>query len=883
MKRTNKKGFTIVELVIVIAVIAILAAVLVPTFSNLINKANVSNDTVLVRELNKLVQISEIEQKDIDVNRAMQIAEENGWDVTKLSPRSDGNIIIWDDENDRFALVSVDSTSGVITQWLVGSNTHTSNDAMIFLFSGKTNIPMYAAYNYMFPVKSGDIQSALDNLANKENASITLAEDITRDFEIQSGTKLRLNLNGKTVSNAGESASTITIQDGAVLTIDGAGRLVNNIKDNPIIDVKSGGEIIINSGTFGREDAGEGSWYSIVNNGKATLGKDVVMDVPKSALAGSGASMIVNKGDGELVIEGGYYYTDGSANVKIESGKVTINGGTFINGSGQCIMNYGDLTINGGDFSLSGRDSKYTNAVVNNGDSGEVVINGGTFTNNVVGQNLSKDFVIYTSNANMNIYGGQFSTIGRLFKYGSPAANVYGGTFEYTNSGTFSTKATHTIYDYMKGDTTIRRIFSMEAPDYDAAVVVVSSDGENTYYTYYKDINFNFGISDEYSYYFYESRTEQLKLNYSYTANVYYMNNSLEEVNIVPGTEGYLLIKNEIDVGDSGAVKAYTLSCNGDPETSVAMIGEKYYADMTNALNQVGEGETIILLQDATYSSTAYDYDEYNFTIDLNGNELTLAKNITMADGKTLTILDSVGTGKLGRTGTAYIGAGKGTLDVKGGTISCSLNSNATSGLVKIDLDKVTLVGTPLATGRFNINPTNYIGRGYACSDNGDGTWKVAMAEGYDSVSPGITMKAGYIEVFDGTKYYAVKIESAELLTDDLKGKVVNGNLTSIDPTAYVADGLVVSVTTKGVYTVKADSNLISGTYTTKPEGVGKNYMVCQNDDKYVIVYINSNLSKYSGKICGGLFTETQKEKAVLAEGYQWEQQADGTWKVVAE
>ena len=40
----NKKGFTIVELVIVIAVIAILAAVLIPTFSNVIQKANDSKD-----------------------------------------------------------------------------------------------------------------------------------------------------------------------------------------------------------------------------------------------------------------------------------------------------------------------------------------------------------------------------------------------------------------------------------------------------------------------------------------------------------------------------------------------------------------------------------------------------------------------------------------------------------------------------------------------------------------------------------------------------------------------------------------------------------------------------------------------------------------------
>lgn len=35
----NKKGFTIVELVIVVAVIAILAAVLIPTFSNVVGNA----------------------------------------------------------------------------------------------------------------------------------------------------------------------------------------------------------------------------------------------------------------------------------------------------------------------------------------------------------------------------------------------------------------------------------------------------------------------------------------------------------------------------------------------------------------------------------------------------------------------------------------------------------------------------------------------------------------------------------------------------------------------------------------------------------------------------------------------------------------------------
>lgn len=44
MKRNNKKGFTIVELVIVIAVIAILSAVMIPTFSGVVGKAEAAAD-----------------------------------------------------------------------------------------------------------------------------------------------------------------------------------------------------------------------------------------------------------------------------------------------------------------------------------------------------------------------------------------------------------------------------------------------------------------------------------------------------------------------------------------------------------------------------------------------------------------------------------------------------------------------------------------------------------------------------------------------------------------------------------------------------------------------------------------------------------------------
>ena len=48
----NKRGFTIVELVIVIAVVAVLAAVMIPTFAGIVEKATVSADTRKVRDMN---------------------------------------------------------------------------------------------------------------------------------------------------------------------------------------------------------------------------------------------------------------------------------------------------------------------------------------------------------------------------------------------------------------------------------------------------------------------------------------------------------------------------------------------------------------------------------------------------------------------------------------------------------------------------------------------------------------------------------------------------------------------------------------------------------------------------------------------------------------
>lgn len=48
-KFTNKKGFTLMEMLIVVAIIAILIAIAIPTFNNALNKAKVGTDTANIR------------------------------------------------------------------------------------------------------------------------------------------------------------------------------------------------------------------------------------------------------------------------------------------------------------------------------------------------------------------------------------------------------------------------------------------------------------------------------------------------------------------------------------------------------------------------------------------------------------------------------------------------------------------------------------------------------------------------------------------------------------------------------------------------------------------------------------------------------------------
>ena len=109
MRNTNKKGFTIVELVIVVAVIAILAAVLIPTFAGIINKANQSADIQAVRNMN--VALAAATDKPGNIIAAAAVLSEAGFNTEKgLTPAYKGHSYYWFKPTNQ--VVYVDETDG---------------------------------------------------------------------------------------------------------------------------------------------------------------------------------------------------------------------------------------------------------------------------------------------------------------------------------------------------------------------------------------------------------------------------------------------------------------------------------------------------------------------------------------------------------------------------------------------------------------------------------------------------------------------------------------------------------------------------------------------------------------------------------------------------
>lgn len=464
-----KKGFTVVELVVVIAVLAILVAVLIPTFSTLINKANLSKDTQLCRILNE----------DIAMGVDNQQLQEHAtyYDVVEyLSPR--------------YGIQNLTPTSTGDIVWDMNTNTFSLIDGGKFIYAGSTkteanfkkngvNLNLWKVVNSIPSVNDQKFSLYLNDSANVQTANIVVGFDAGNNTGVQN-----VNYDRSSVQNA--TAQTVVIRtNGGNLTINAELDTVKHYGDLdkativavanasyhengfvPNIEVQKGRLVV-------EEEALVSTVVVTGNNVKVnvpTTNNDVVVKVAETATGvdvqgteNTSSVKVVNSlsslTDGDSVVLG----QDLTSQQVISANNVTIdlNGHSIITNGRPIVVTGTNAKLIGSGLVKSNRDGAInvsTNgsltiegitveaqefAVIGFGNT-NITINSGVFTafdNFVIGTNGRKDAQVDYGHNTITINGGVFN--GNIQSAGYIACGVYvansdtvtlnGGVFNITN------------------------------------------------------------------------------------------------------------------------------------------------------------------------------------------------------------------------------------------------------------------------------------------------------------------------------------------------------------------------------------------------------------------------------------------------------------------
>ena len=123
MKQLRRRGFTIVELVIVIAVIGILATVLVPTFGDVIQSANQSKDIQTVKNMNTALAVYGATMSDSpvghsliqDIDDVLDALAQAGFDTAEeLTPVCKNHSFYWHKTTNQIVYISEEKSGFVL-------------------------------------------------------------------------------------------------------------------------------------------------------------------------------------------------------------------------------------------------------------------------------------------------------------------------------------------------------------------------------------------------------------------------------------------------------------------------------------------------------------------------------------------------------------------------------------------------------------------------------------------------------------------------------------------------------------------------------------------------------------------------------------------------
>ncbi len=220
MNKKTKKGFTLVELLVVIAILAILATVSVVGYTSFIDKANQSVDQQTVTQMNKVLLAEGVVNKDgpVDGIEVKALLAENGFN-TAFQPAYSGYKYGWLKTEKVVVLVNTKENKIAYPEGYDG-----------VAIEGNAN---FEFFNVVVAKNAADLAEKIAAVQNGTSAvsSIVLTDNITISetaaLEIGTGKKVEIDLNGKTLdSNAAEieadfrstGSGNLTITNGTITT-----------------------------------------------------------------------------------------------------------------------------------------------------------------------------------------------------------------------------------------------------------------------------------------------------------------------------------------------------------------------------------------------------------------------------------------------------------------------------------------------------------------------------------------------------------------------------------------------------------------------------------------------------------------------------------------
>ena len=292
MKASKKRGFTIIELVIVIAVIAILAAVLIPTFANIIQKANVANDVALARNMNTILIADEATNgRSTDMYDVLIALEQGGFKLENLNPRADGNVFAWDKANNQIVYLDKKNPDKPIFQAKEIGN----NKGDLYITTRKAEVfADYPGYSYYFASDiSGNI--TLDEGSCLDTGEFALNGDVSvvtkNDVEIHgtiNGTITVDSTSGK-ITNYSVVGKKVVIKNTAATSYHERGHVAameiqNSLTGKVVLENDAYVETLTNNGTNGKVES-KGYVKAVDDNSsdkesvKPTTGNEYVMEI----------------------------------------------------------------------------------------------------------------------------------------------------------------------------------------------------------------------------------------------------------------------------------------------------------------------------------------------------------------------------------------------------------------------------------------------------------------------------------------------------------------------------------------------------------------------------------------------------------------------------